>query len=138
GAVDVARAGPDGRLAVDPRLVGFVAPGAMPSLTSAAGDLRVAPAEPAPPACVERARALRGADVVLLRGAFGAGRTTIARALASLEDRPLLELTVRARSTSLVAAALRDARVLGARLLVRGALDDDTAADLARARDVAL
>jgi AAA+ superfamily predicted ATPase len=139
-AVEAQANGPDVSLGLDPRIVHWALTGAVAPWTMGEGSLAVIPSGALPDAAVARADEIADAAVVVIRGAPGSGRRTVARAIAAREDRPLLHLDLRAKEApeALVTAAMRDARVADARLLVTGALDDAAADRLARAEALRL
>ncbi|WP_437983191.1 ATP-binding protein [Sorangium sp. So ce117] len=137
--VELDRHGPDGVLAIDPRIVTYVASAALSPLYSAAGRLTLTLPGDLPRASVAAAHRIDLHASIVVHGPGGAGRHSAARALAAREGRPLLRLELGAGDTSqVVACALRDARILGARLAVAGPLDKPCALELAAAFDVPL
>jgi adenylate kinase family enzyme len=141
GIVDLDRWGPDGVLGVDARVVTFVATGKLPRLDSAAGSIATLSLAPSDLAA---AVSFAPADVLVLCGSSGSGRTRAAAALGRHEQRPVLALRLSANDSATLAApalaatAVRDARFLGARLLVQRLADALVAETLAAARDVPL
>lgn len=134
------RYGPDALLSIDPRIVWWVTQGELPPLERSAGRLEL-DRSPALDEYQTWAELRRGRGLVVMRGPRGAGRTQAARALAAAEGRALLSLQLRLGGSDpeeLLAVALRDARTLGARLLVRGALEPAILDHLSRAEDVDL
>jgi hypothetical protein len=136
GIAEVDRWGPDGTIGVDARVMSYAATGSLPALERPAGALSLA-------AALSSARPLEEApqfpvDVLVACGRPGSGRTRAALALACHEKKSALILALRPHegAGSLTDAALRDARLLGARLVVKGAIDDAVAEKLAGARDV--
>ncbi|XYI01015.1 ATP-binding protein [Sorangium sp. So ce1128] len=144
--VEIDRAGPDGALSLDPRVATFAASARWSPLSTAAGECALVPPGEAPPALAARVAGVGPDTTLVASGPAGSGRRTAARALAAREQRPLLLLEVRPGGAStrsgdasqLLALALREARILGARLGIRGPLDDGAAAELAAADDVPL
>lgn len=135
--VEMDRSGPDAAVSLDTRITFWATTGTIAPLSAGEGSLAAIPAADLPGAAVARAAQAECTDAVVIRGPEGSGRRTLARAIAAHEGRPLLHLDLRAKEPAppLVTAALRDARITGARLLVTGAID--AAADpLARASDV--
>ncbi|MGK3995550.1 AAA family ATPase [Sorangium sp. So ce1024] len=165
--VDLDRPGPDGALSIDPRVATFAASARWSPLATAAGACALVPPGEVPPALAARVAGI-GPDATLVAcGPVGSGRRTAARALAAREQRPLLLLERRPGDASarpgdapvhagdapvragdapvhaddasrLLALALREARILGARLAIRGPIGDAAAAELAAAGDVPL
>ncbi|XXT22751.1 ATP-binding protein [Sorangium sp. So ce429] len=144
--VEIDRAGPDGALSLDARVATFAAAARWSPLATAAGECALVPPGEAPPALAARVAGVGPDTTLVASGPVGSGRRTAARALAAREQRPLLLLEVRpadasprsADASQLLALALREARILGARLAIRGPLGDDAAAELAAAADVPL
>ncbi len=122
GVVDKDRSGPDALLALDDRLVAFVASGAMPPLDSDGASLTVVTDRPLDDVDVRRTAHVRGRHVVL----WGRHREDAVRAalqIARDEGRALLHLQVgEGGPAGALAIAERDARILGARLLITGPL----------------
>src|SRR5688500_4775955 len=103
----------DAELSLDERMLSFVATGELPPLVEENARLELVPDRPLPREAHERAKVGVGRDVVLLRGAAGSGRKSTALSIARAEKRPLLRLTVHARSIPVFDLADRDARMLG-------------------------
>ncbi|XXY47657.1 ATP-binding protein [Sorangium sp. So ce269] len=151
--VEIDRAGPDGALSLDARVATFAASARWSPLATAAGECALVPPGEAPPALAARVAGVGPDTTLVASGPVGSGRRTAARALAAREQRPLLLLEVRpggasprsadasprsADASQLLALAIREARILGARLAIRGPLGDGAAAELAAADDVPL
>lgn len=142
--VGLDREGPDGSLSIDPRVVRFLLDGAIVPLENSAGRLvhaAIDEANPSDASPSELAR-LGAAEVLVIRGATGAGRHRLASAVARHEGRSLIDLRLeradRDGVLDLVTAAARDAALLDARLSLAGAIDDDTARALMSVRRVPL
>jgi hypothetical protein len=143
GIVEVDRVGPDGALGLDARIVHYLASGELVALQMPAGRLSLAAEAVATDAALaSKAESVRGVDIVVIRGQTGAGRRRLAARLAECEQRVPLWLRVdhsdHESALSLMAAALRDTRVLGARLVVSGTLNDALLRSLAETREVPL
>ncbi|AGP35504.1 AAA family ATPase [Sorangium cellulosum] len=151
--VDVDGAGPDGALSLDPRVATFAAAARWSPLATPAGACALVPPGEAPPALAARVEGVAPDATLVASGPAGSGRRTAALALAARERRPLLLLEMRAGDAAiragdaaarpggaapLLTIALREARILGARLAVRGPLGDAAAEELAAAGDVPL
>lgn len=141
--VELDHSGPDGSSQVDPRLTHYLVTGDLAPLTTTAGRLgQLVIADRLDDSLTARAAQLAGVEVVVVRGALGAGRRRLALALAQSEQRPALLLAIHRLDDptlpALLNVALRDARLLRARLVVCGPLDDHVARSLAQARDVPL
>ena len=142
GIIEIDRPGPDGTLSIDPRVVHFLATGEIAPLTVPAGRLSRQVAHDRDPSVTDQAANLTGVDVVAVRGATGAGRHRFAATLAAEERRSMLRLRIDRADhdtlRSIVTAAVRDARILDARLVVSGAIDEAVARALAEANEVPL
>jgi adenylate kinase family enzyme len=135
----IERADPDSPVQLDARVLAFAVGGELPEAASDSGRaFGFAPLDGVP--CPDRVTHFAGVDVLVLDGGPGAGRRAFAAAVAAREGRPLWVLAPSTDSppAELVETALRDARLLDARLLYWGTLGDAAARVLASAVDVPL
>lgn len=130
--VDMQGNGPDATLGLEPRFAHWALSGEISPWTTPEGSLILLPPGPAPESAIAHAEHAGSEDAIVIRGVPGSGRRTVARAIAAREGRPLLHLELRAKEApqALLAAAIRDARLLDARLLITGVMDERTAEQL--------
>ncbi|WP_437765355.1 ATP-binding protein [Sorangium sp. So ce281] len=137
--VELDHPGPDGALSLDPRIAMFAASARWSPLATAAGACALVLPGEAPPTLAARVEGVGPDTTLVVCGPIGSGRRTAARALAAREQRPMLLLELRAGDAApLLTLAIREARILGARLAIRGELGDVAATELAAAADVPL